>query len=482
MGASGEPDDRDTLGREEDAGFDASISDLPISGNDHLARLPLWSARRTAFTPRQRLLRLVTIVVAFALALTVISWSVGLPPFARVAPPAATSASPEPSMPAGPAILGYGEKVCLRDAAWSPDSRRIAVLVESPTCTLDVYQPGSVRLYDVSQQRTTVSFALDPAIFAALGVAPPPAATPTPSSAVPTARPWQSPTIFHHSVVWSRDGSELAVAFLAILTFAPNEEDVSGVALLSSDGAHERVLLGPRGGSVTGGLIQWDLTSGVLANVAPSTSVSTGYFGPLGLPPALAYGWGQDDTLKPLNAKVQLGDPIGDAAFSVWQPGQVYAITPPPESDIPSPPAYVFVTSFTAWSPDGRSLLSDASTAVRLSPAGVPLPTQQALQWMGIAQLPVTPPQPCLQGAIDTMDASGPQSTIDVAWRSDSLVLALSTDGNSVAVYECTTGRKIASARSLWPSNNVIGLGWSPDGAWLLLPNGAILAASQLGS
>jgi hypothetical protein len=490
----GTPDDDTSSG--DGSGFDADVTQLPASGRAAAERMLPWSARRGPFTPRQRLLRLMTVVAALAVTLTVILHGAGVSPAALVAHPTPTPTSAARVAPAGPDILGYGERVCLRDAAWSPDSSRIAVLVETPACTLSAYQPGAIRRYDVATQRTTASLPLDAPIFAALGVAPPPQPTPTLPPVTPTLpydfgstpQPWQTPTIFHQSAVWSRDGAELAISFLAILTFTPNEEDVPGLALISLDGSRERVLLGPRGGVGSGALTEWDLVSGTIAEVAAPAPVYTGYFGPQTLPPAFGYAWRPDGALVPRVAPSAqpgdpIGDPIGDPSFSIWQPGQIDVGASPTSAGVPSPPAYVFATRFTAWSPDGRYLMPNASAGALLEPAGQPKPTQQLLETLGTTQLLVaTSLDPCLRGILATVPALQYQSSVDIAWRPDVLVLALSTSGDDLTIYECTTGRMIATASSQWPGDNAIGLSWSPNGVWLLLPNGALLAASQLGA
>ena len=480
MGALGDADDDTPRG---EGGFDADLSRLPTPVRAGAERMLPWSARRDPLSPRQRSLRAITILIALAAALIVILQSAGVSPFTPIALSTPTSASTANPVPAGADILGYGERVCLRDAAWSPDSRHIAVLVEAPTCALSTYQPGVVRLYDVTAQRTSAAFPLDAAIFAALGVAPPPLPTPTPSAATPTPSPWQTPTIFHQSVDWSRDGGTLAIAFLAIFSFAPNEVDVPGLVLLSSDGSREHVLLGPENGVPTGGQIEWDLSRGTIANVAQPNPISSGLSGPVTLPAGLGYAWRQDGVLAPLRlAPAQASNPVGDATFSIWQPGQIDVGASPVSATPASPPTYVFAARFAAWSPDGRYLISDASAAILLEPADQPPPTRQLLETLGIAQIQVdTSVGPCLESLLATVPTSQYQSSVDVAWRPDGLVLALSTTGSDLTIYECATGRKIASASSKWPSDDAIGLSWSPDGAWLLLPNGAVIPASQLG-
>ena len=475
-------DNDETASEDRDEGFDAEISDLPASSSGAAPRF--WSARAGSLTPRQRLLRLLSAAGALVLALAAILL-VTRPDLAAVL----TLATPMPSTSAWtpvPNLIASGKQACIRDASWSPDGQRIAILAETPDCARNVYQPGFVRLYEVEQQRTYAEYPVDGPIFAALGVAPPASTpTPTPTSTLPTPLPWQTPTIFHYSVSWSHDFTELAVSFLAVLAFTPKEVDVPGLALISPNGAQERVLLGPRSSVETSTFKEWDLLGNQLADVS-YPPLHTSEFSALDLTPALGYAWGQGGTLVPQSSSSQHGDPIGDPAFAIWQPGEIVAVTPPPESDITSPPAYVFVTTLTAWSPDGRYIAAGASTAIRLSPAGHDTPTQQALSWLGITQLPVVAPTPCLQSAIDaiaTPSETFGQTSVEVAWQPHGGgVLAVSQEGDDLTLFDCATGRQIRQILSVTPNENYVSfaLRWSPDGQTIVLPSGALVTVGAL--
>jgi hypothetical protein len=132
-----------------------------------------------------------------------------------------------------PALHPESESItCLVDAAWSPDSRVIAVLGYQSTC----YQAGAtgvLNLYDTHSRQLVARLHPDEAIIQALDS----------SGFLPAKRSsLMSPDPIHITyvhVVWSPDGKLLACTFNTTST-QPAE---NGVVLMNRDGGHAQVLL-----------------------------------------------------------------------------------------------------------------------------------------------------------------------------------------------------------------------------------------------
>jgi hypothetical protein len=111
------------------------------------------------------------------------------------------------------------------------------------------------------------------------------------------------------------------------------------------------------------------------------------------LPPGAAYFWNNEDVLVPSmllpsdnsgegNPLSRIGNPIGDAMFSVWQYSVVVALKPAQQSEMLGPPVYVFSATFNAWSPDGRYFVEAAHLAGRIKPAEQASRTEQSAKML----------------------------------------------------------------------------------------------------
>src|SRR5439155_18181322 len=155
-------------------------------------------------------------------------------------------------------------------------------------------------------------------------------------------------------VIWSPDTQRLAFTFHV----AAPSPSLHGIVLMNRDGTQTQVLLDQQN-TFAPSYAEWDLERRMLitSNVFP-------------LPPALAYHWGPKGTVLPgrllstqfLPAAPPLspiGNPDGDASFTLWQPAvaQVTSFTDPSGTYR----IHSWSTSFAAWSPDGRYLITDLS-------------------------------------------------------------------------------------------------------------------------
>ncbi len=380
-----------------------------------------------------------------------------------------------------------GGIVCLRDIAWSPDSRYVAFAGNGQECNPDHFIPARVDVYDAHTRRLARQLDPDAPVLAALRVA----AGPQSSSGG-----YRPQVITYQSLLWSPDGRRLALTFLAVASWDPSQYPFDGVLVMSADGSAPRVLLRRETSGAYGSLyLEWDLAAG--------TAVVARQMPPLGPPPftaapALAYSWQGDgaaftpvgslsgDTPRLLRDLSPVGNPSGSPTVSIWQPGWLELDWESGAGYIHAAGLYTWHTAFSAWSPDGRYLVDLLGTAAQIEPLGFRAPNHPLVN-NSLSQLPLLPVRDAglehvLEGLIDTPRNSGTPAPW-LAWRPDGRVLA-AQDPAGVAFYDCATG-KLLDARTL-PAAQVTLSGepaaarWSPDGTMLALPNGALLTAGQL--
>jgi Tol biopolymer transport system component len=141
---------------------------------------------------------------------------------------------------------------------------------------------------------------------------------------------------------------------------------------------------------------------------------------------------------------------------------------------------YVWQTFFPAWSPDGHYLVDGLIAGVLLQVSGQKLLDHQALKDLGVDHLPILQVHNkalvqvlhTLSSLPDTNGNSNGSPGINVSWRPDGRVLAM-YNAYKVDIYDCVTGRKLASLVPTMPPASLSGGGdvlrWSPDGTHLLL-------------
>lgn len=454
------------------------IGDLRPTGARWLGG-QLWSATALAgrqLTRRQRLWRALTAVTAVAAALAALALS-GRVDLSRLASPTARTAS----LVTGPVVAPRDGLVCLREVAWAPDARRLAALGVADACPVSRYEPAVVNVYDVAADRLVSRWRPDAAIFAALGL-------PLPDVGQ------LGPVLYQHVLLWSRDGRTLALTFFAEISVEPRILDYDGVALLDVATGRDRVLLNRGGGRGFGQIVlEWDLAAGAPA-VLPYELPPAGPF--FNLAAAPAYTWASDGRLVPdatagnaPPATGPIGDPIGDASVTLWQPGSVSLVAPAVGAGGRPAGVYTWSTSFAAWSPDGRYLIDGVTTGGRLELAGRPTPSAETLDALQIERFPVLAPRDAgMARALAAMDgAAASEQMLWLAWRPDGRVLAASPDGDDVTFYDAASGRVLARVRTAAAEGLEGGLPagamrWSPDGRWLVVRNGVVVpVAGMLG-
>ncbi|MFI5273651.1 MAG: hypothetical protein ACHQ4H_11515 [Ktedonobacterales bacterium] len=394
-----------------------------------------------------------------------------------------------PSVAGAPLSLTLAQRsglVCLRDAAWSPDSAEVAFLGNWQECNPDHFVPALVNIADIHTQRVVRQIHPDTPILAALR---------STAGTAPSTGGYRPQVISYHSILWSSDGQRLALTFLAVSSWNPAQQPYDGALIMRADGSGARVLLRQETAGTPDALyLVWDLTRGVpvVAHEVPARGSVL-----LTVAPALTYTWSAGGTLRtgdPITGSAPTllrdtappGDPNGAPHFSIWQPGWLELDWRTGDGQVHTPGLYTWHTAFSAWSPDGRYLVDTVSTAAQLEPLGFRAPDRPALNG-ALAQLPLLPLcdaalEHVLEGLLDTSDASGPPAPW-LAWRPDGRVLAVQ-DPAGVALYDCTSGRRLAVLQPADAQTVLAGEmpapHWSPDGTHLLLPNGALVATGTL--
>lgn len=392
------------------------------------------------------------------------------------------------SAPLVETLAQSGGIVCLRDTAWSPDSRYVAFAGNGQECNPDHFVPAQIDVYDARTHRLARQLHPDAPVLEALRAAP------DPQSSSSGYRPQ---VITYQSLLWSPDGKRLALTFLAVASWDPAQYPFDGVLVMDADGSAPRVLLRRETSGARGSLyLEWDLAEGraMIARQMPPIGPP-----PLTAAPALAYAWQDGDTaFVPLdtlsgNSPTLLGDlspvgnPSGGTTVSIWQPGWLELDWETGAGDIHAAGLYTWRTAFSAWSPDGRYLVDLLGTAAQIEPLGFRAPDRPLVN-NSLSQLPLLPVRDAglehvLEGLIDTPHSAGPPAPW-LAWRPDGRVLA-AQDAVGVAFYDCATGKllnvRTPPAAQVTLSGEPAVARWSPDGTMLALPNGALLSVGSLG-
>jgi Anaphase-promoting complex subunit 4 WD40 domain len=357
---------------------------------------------------------------------------------------------------------------CLADAAWSPDNRFIAVLGYQD-CPQDSYAAGLVNLYDARSRHLISQLKPGDALVRALNSSLSPSTRQAVEHILADGPAGESPPVIDYvHVIWSPDGQRLACTF----ALAAQQPSVYGVVLMSSHGRSAQVVL-QRSYAPPAFSAEWgvDRTLSVVFSTSPAALALQP------LPPALAYHWGANGTLVPetLLSTLSLpavppsppgpiGNPDGDASFTIWQPGLAHVISLADTSRVST--MYTWSTDFAAWSPDGRYLVDEIGLTGLLQPPGRLFPSHKALVALGLNQVPLLPlPDGALLRVVQRATA--------LAWSPDGRVLAAYTAGNIVTLYNCVNGHKLASllvqTKYPAPAAQAIVMRWSPDGSHLLL-------------
>lgn len=490
MSASGtsHPDDTPAADHQpyDERDFEAEISDIRPA---HSATPRPFNISRK-LSRRQRLWR-ISGTVAALLAIGVVLFSAfHIGPFKQ---PSALSAR-RSAQALSAAQIGT---TCYTDAAWSPDSTRVALVGYQGSCVASDYVPGIVAVYDASSGHVATWFLPDGDIMRALagstlGAQPPPQPNISARAATQAnqARAAKEPIIYYQHIIWSPEGHRLALTF-SVYPLSQATPSVllryDGVIVVQTSGALSQILLRPQELTVPLSTA-WDLTQNRPFETppVPPYASSPAFVWDVTRAPALAYRWSggaiaadtplRSDAPPAASSGGLVGNPDGGARWSIWQPGVV-------EVPFRGSNFLIWNTSFTAWSPDGRYLIDAVGLAARVDAGALSPAVQQGLASLRLDGIPLLGMRdPALQQVTRSIphDSTDPNARqIAVAWRPDGHVLAAYSvgpggpTGIAVALYDTTTGNKLISLLPL--ANSGISLSsttimrWSPDGSHLLL-------------
>jgi hypothetical protein len=330
----------------------------------------------------------------------------------------------------------------------------IAVLGYQYDCPEVNEFPGILNIYDASNRKLSAQWQIDDTILNILN--PTASSTGNAVSSLGTVpksindgEGWVI-GFSYSSVLWSPNGHQLAVSFMTSL----QQKRMHGLLLMDVDGQHTQLMLQPQH-DVEELPIEWDLWSRMAKPFQP-------------FQPALQFQWQKDGTLSSkmllsynsepsISMAANIGSPEGEN-FTIWQPGYTALTNLSGLS--------VWSTNFEAWSPDGRYIIDSISQVGLMKPTNRLVLDAQALEQMRRSNMPLLP-------AHDVALLQVANTSSEIAWRPDGRIMAAFNYYNTVNLYDCVTGRKIASLpltfRDQPLAGNVALLRWSPNGTHLFL-------------
>ncbi|HEU5439037.1 MAG TPA: hypothetical protein VFU88_07085 [Ktedonobacterales bacterium] len=405
---------------------------------------------------------------------------------------------------------------CPRDIAWSPDGQEIAVLGYGQGCPgateqelaglhtagpLTFYTgqllqtPGLINLYDTRNGRLLSQIHPDDAILPLITV--PPAVEAKLATIGLSARRYLGVNYAH--VLWSPNGHRMAVSFSIFVITALAHPDGSTMAQPAGNVMDGIVLYDSAGHNPQVAMRQVDqnqpaTTVWGVEGSAPVALAGQAAAGPspfASLPPALSYAWASNGAFtpqEPLSSSppatpaslTAIGSLRGGQVLSLWQAGIVFSGLPPVQGGQADLRAPWLATDATAWSPDGRYLAERVAIAGLLVAPDLPAPNPAKLMPYGWAQAPLIPIRDAgLRKALSLPGfATFGEPGVLVAWRPDGRLLAVnaSTPDHAVLLFDCATGRQVASLpppggpnQGPFLENQPNALRWSPDGKQLAI-------------
>lgn len=458
--------------------FEVEITDLDSSeraGNAlpaYLERMLLCWQRPERRRERRWFGGCLTVCLALLLLAALLSPSTGVTallagywPFTHAQPSLAAILASQPASRTPNTI------VCPVEAAWSPNSSFVAVLGYTQPCSQQEFIPAQINVYrrvnNASLALPFASWQPDGDILRALlhspDISPRTRALLSRKPFPGQVRQGTAPAIEYMQMLWSPDSAHLATSFEVVTSITA----YTGLFVASSTGKQARILLhavppgfDPRQAPP----LVWDLQHG------NATSL-------VALKPALAYSWDARDRLiptVPLTVRTNLstyassptGNPDGGRSFTVWQPGHPTILsflhTP---AFLHSPSVYAWSTSFAAWSPDERYLVTNFAFTGLMEPPGRPFPATQMLAALRANDLPRVPPH-------DPVLISASFTVLAVAWNPSGTLLAMYNRTDSIDIYNCQTGQLLQTLKPprIQPlSGSAVLLRWSPDSRSLLI-------------
>ncbi len=452
------------------------ISDLDLPHSQRLS-MPVWARRYMqrwqAPHARQRLRKVGNAGLALVILLVIALLS-GNNFFSLLASQLRAGLF-QHSRPARPTLLnvltplthvhGQDGIACLLDAQWSPQSDAIAVLGYEYNCPTGHDVPGVLNIYNARTGKLTAQWQLDDTILTIMNA--PTISNQGPStpgilatSSFQTANAGSAnigstrllPFSYIH-VMWSPDEQRLALSFIVYM----QQQPFFGILEMNVNGHFSRIIFQPPNLNQRTP-IEWDLATGQALGFTP-------------VPPAIGYHWQADGSLAPfmpLSGRAQqpaalsgpVGNPDGNAAFTIWQPGFTTFTT--------IAGYYGWGTTFSAWSPDGRYLIDDINLQGFYKPPASIIPDVQALSKLKLRHNRLLSPRNVV--AFELLRGSPL-----ISWRPDGRVLATYFARGMVVFYDSRTGQALQtvvlpSDQHLLASSLAL-LRWSPDGSHLLLSN-----------
>jgi len=396
----------------------------------------------------------------FSLVANQLRASFGL--FQQAAPQTNLSSPPNASSPLKH-LQGQDGIACLLDAQWSPAGDAIAVLGYAYNCPGNHDVPGLLNVYNAHTGKLTAQWQPDDTILTIMNAptvenqgASTPGVLATSSYQMANAGSANVgstrllPFSYIH-VMWSPDGQRLALSFIVYM----QQQPFFGILVMNVNGHSSHVIFQPPNLD-QGTPIEWDFATGQALGF---TNIS----------PAIAYRWGahgalipekplSDRTEQPLPLAGPVGNPDGNVAFTIWQPGFTRI------TNVAG--YYKWGTIFSAWSPDGRYLIDDIELQGVFKPPGSLLPDAHAFSKLMLLHYKrLLPRDVALLQASDGFPV--------ISWRPDGRVLATYAMHGSVILYDSQTGHaletlKLPANRHLLAGSLAL-LRWSPDGSHLLL-------------
>lgn len=362
-----------------------------------------------------------------------------------------------------PRVRGQDGIVCLLDAQWSPRGDAIAVLGYEATCPTNHDAPGVLNVYDARTGKLTAQWQLDDTILAIMGaptingqglsthgVLATSSFQTTITGSANTGSRRLLPFSYRH-VMWSPDGQRLALSFIVYM----QQQPFFGMLVMNVNGHFSHIIFQPPNLDQRTP-IEWDLATNQALGFTP-------------VPSAIAYRWQANGSLVPfvpLSNRPQqpipltgpVGNPDGNALFTIWQPGSTTFST--------IAGYYGWSTSFSAWSPDGRYLIDDIILQGFYKPPSSIIPDIQAL-----AKLKLRHNRLLSSRNVAALELL--QGSPLVSWRPDGRVLATYFTRGIIVLYDSRTGQSL-EALTLPASQHMLTgslalLRWSPDGSHLLL-------------
>ncbi len=366
------------------------------------------------------------------------------------------------------------------DAQWSPDGSRLAIL-KSCYFGRGTDPNNAVLLFDAHTYGLLAQVTLQKTIVA--------------EGKLPSVCAYgngtdiqQTVNIDAREVIWTADSQRLAIPF-GYWNYQAEEMPGScahsgqGVLLLNTSGQLDRLVI-RKDYTISEKFSGWDLQTG-----EPVESDAL----PAALPAALAYRWGDDGKLTPIDTlsttgappatsftRNPIGSPMGGATFSIWQPGSIWLKEPSDQSSTQPPEAYdayTFQSSFVVISPNERYLTWSGAFGW-VEPKGRGQPSAHDVDALGLGDLAWLPIRgAALQKALLLLPQNG---IADVAWRPDGQMLAMTVPNcrlicgprefgeKSLRILRSETGQIALELTP--PQGDAAGiLRWSADGKHLLL-------------